>query len=416
MTEPHAPSRIASLDVLRGLALLGLPTMNIIVFAMPAAAYVNPWAWGEAHDMNELLFGFFYLFADQKFMGLFTLLFGASLLLLAEKSESRGCSPAAIHYRRSFWLLIIGLAHTWYLWEGDVLQIYAMMALLLYPFRHLNALSLMAIAACAINLSLYLSYFTDISEASIGTEGRQDLQAWFQPDMSQIAEQRATYLGSYEDTVAAARGTLAPDVSSSEHNADLIWATLGLALLVRVFGMMCLGMALYKLGVLQGWRSTRDYRWIAGIGLAAGLAITAFGLWWNYAQRWSMDAWYAFGTIPQSLGAVLMTVAYAALIILALRYLMASAVTKALAAVGRMALTNYLMQSLICALIFYGYGLGLYGSLSRLELLPIIAGLWCVQILFSIIWLRYFMQGPVEWLWRTLTYFRLQPLLRHPHS
>ncbi|GAA3955141.1 DUF418 domain-containing protein [Allohahella marinimesophila] len=412
VTEPASPSRIASLDVLRGLALLGLPTMNIIVFAMPSAAYVNPQAWGDGNALNDILFGFFYLFADQKFMGLFTLLFGASMLLLAEQSEVSGRNAASVHYRRTFWLLVIGLMHAWYLWEGDVLQIYAMIALLLYPFRYLNPLTLLVIAACALNVTLYLSHFPDISEATIGADGRYDLKAYFQPDIAQVEEQRAMYLGSHEDTVAAVRGTLATEFTDSEHSADLILAKGGLAMLVKVFGMMCLGMALYKLGVLQGWRTSREYRRLAGICLGIGLPLTGFGLWWNYAQQWNMDAWYAFGMIPQHLGAVFMTVAYAALVLLALRTVLPKSMATALAAVGRMALTNYLMQSLICALLFYGYGLGLYGSLSRLELLPIIVGIWCGQILLSLIWLRYFLQGPVEWLWRTLTYFNLQPMLR----
>jgi uncharacterized protein len=146
--------RIEGIDLLRGFALLGLPTMNMVVFSMPSSAYINPTSFTELSFLNDFLFSFFHLFSDQKFMGLFALLFGASILLLTNKSKGSGKRPSFIHYSRMFWLFVFGILHSLYLWDGDVLALYAILGCLLYPLKSMRARWLLLIAsivmACAV--------------------------------------------------------------------------------------------------------------------------------------------------------------------------------------------------------------------------------------------------------------------------
>jgi uncharacterized protein len=144
--------------------------------------------------------------------------------------------------------------------------------------------------------------------------------------------------------------------------------------------------------------------------LALGTTITAAGLVYNYSNAWNMDTYFRFGMTFKEVGSTFMVIGYMSLIVLAHQRGMISRLASWISPVGQMALTNYLMQSVICALIFYGYGLGLYGSVSRLELLPIIVGIWVFQIGFAGFWLSLFKQGPIEWIWRNLTYMRIQSI------
>jgi uncharacterized protein len=178
----------------------------------------------------------------------------------------------------------------------------------------------------------------------------------------------------------------------------------------RAGGLMLVGMALFKWGVLTAERSNRFYGVLMAAGFVIGFPIVIYGVIHNFAVNWSMDpAWFLgsqfnyWGSLPVSLG-------YIGLMMLLSRLPRLTAITGVLGAVGRMALTNYLLQSVICTTIFYGHGLGLFGQVERSQQVLFVLGMWILQLIISPLWLRYFRFGPAEWLWRSLTYWQIQPI------
>lgn len=158
---PVAPGeRIVSLDILRGFAVLGILIMNIQSYAMPGAAYFNPLAYGDLTGLNKWVWILSHIFADQKFMTLFSILFGAGIILMTGKVESKGRRSAGLHYRRTLWLLVIGLMHAYLLWHGDILVAYALCALVVFLFRRFSPKKLLIIGLITISVSsLIFLYF-----------------------------------------------------------------------------------------------------------------------------------------------------------------------------------------------------------------------------------------------------------------
>ncbi|MFT7505229.1 MAG: hypothetical protein ACI8ZZ_001051 [Gammaproteobacteria bacterium] len=403
--------RIQNIDILRGIALLGLPTMNMVVFALPFAAYLNPTAVANANWLDHAIFSFFYIFADQKFMGLFTLLFGASMVLLSDKVKTNGKNPTTVHYVKTCWLLVFGFLHVWFLWEGDILMMYAIAGLLLYPLKKLPWPILLVVSVLFLFSSVYFTHHNDISKQTLGSEVRQEFKAVYSPSKAQAKQQSEQLLGDYESAMSRTRDQFAT-TSKASAQAQNALEQLGFSAILKIFGMMCLGIILYRLGIIQGQKSNTFYQRMACWGFTFGLVLTGANLAWNYFQHWQIDSYFRYGMILKDIGAVFITLGYVSLINLLVNKKRYLATTSKIGFVGKMALTNYIMQSLICGLIFYGYGLGWHGQLSRLELLPIIACIWLFQITLSYLWLSRFTQGPLEWVWRCLTYFTFMPLKR----
>jgi len=398
--------RIEAIDLLRGFAILGLPTMNMIAFSMPMSAYMNPTSFGQDDYLNHFLFSFFHLFSDQKFMGLFSLLFGASTLLLATKTSTDSKSPLFIHYSRMFWLFVIGLLHSVYLWEGDILALYALLGCLIYPLKDLSIKWLFFMASIAMGGAV-LSSIVDVSTPLMGENEILAINVAYQPSTIDIQQAIGLYQGDYQQIQRMLLNHVI-----GEHQPNRLIDSYVLVGLLRAFSMMCLGMALFKLRLLQGAYSRDFYLRLCVTLFIIAMPVIGFGLFYNYSQQWSLASFARYGSMANVLGSVPMVVAYIALLNLFLMSDKAKLLKFSVQQVGKMALTNYLMQSLICALVFYGYGLGWYGELSRLQLLPIIFVLWIVQLILSTWWLKYFKQGPVEWGWRMLTYQRWQHPLR----
>jgi len=414
-------NRIQSIDVLRGIALLGLPTMNIIHFSMPQAAYMNPLVHQADAFLNHEVFSFFNIFADQKFMGLFTLLFGASLLLLRDKNKSNGVDSSLIHYCRMFVLLIIGLLHFWYIWAGDILMFYAVIGMMLYPLAKLPPKALFGISGIFLTLTIYFVHMPNVSPKGMGNDGFEDMTELYSPNDGFKEIYSGLMLGTYAQTMSIHRDDEADSDNLIEQSdeelaqsisAVMVFVSFGLFIVCKIIAMMTLGMALYKSGVVQGDKSLRYYKVLALLGIGIGGLITVFGLRYNYQHAWNIETYFSYGMLLKEFGSVLMTLGYVGFFIYLLKKGVFALTGQLIARVGQMALSNYLSQSIICALIFYGIGLGFYGSVSRLELIPIIVGIWAVQITFSNFWLHYFIQGPIEWLWRSSSSLKLQPLLR----
>lgn len=417
-----AAERITALDTLRGVAVLGILVMNIYAFAMPFAAYSNPLIMGGREWYNLGTWFVTHLLFDQKFMTIFSMLFGAGIVLMAGRAEARGAGFAAIFYRRQLWLLLIGAAHAYLIWFGDILFHYALVGMLLYPLRHRAPRTLIVIACLMLPVALLMNaagadYIEAEQAATRAYQERLDageeltqaeserleaaraMRAFIAPTAEDVAKDLEAYRGGYGEIVRHR----APTVFSMQLQGTLAF------IVWRVGGLMLIGMALMKLGVLSGQRSSGFYRRMMLIGYGLGLPLAAYS-GWNLWQH-EFDGLYVFrvGMIPNYVASILVALGHVGLIVSIVRSGVLAGLMARFAAVGRMALTNYLLHSLILTTVFYGYGLGLYGTVPRFWQMAFVVAVIGMQLWLSPIWLRHFRFGPVEWLWRSLTYWRRQP-------
>lgn len=395
------PARLAALDTVRGVAVLGILLLNILSFGLPQAAYLNPRAWGGWHGADLAAWAVNFVLFDGRMRGLFSFLFGASMLLVIERAEAKGENAASVHYRRMGWLLVFGLAHLWLIWEGDILAHYAMIGMLAYALRELPTEKLLALGVALIAATTLL-----FAGFPIAVQEGRDLPALVQimgvPPAAEIVRELALHRGGYAGILQA---------RLAEHGLSpltLLWVYGPETLAYMLFGMAGL-----RSGMLRGaWPRARYRRWLLicwGITLPA---YAALALWIVHAQfSLSAMAWAGW-MLPVPLRPA-MIAGWACLILLLAKP--GGALTTRLAAAGRMAFTNYLATSLTCTALFYGYGLGWFGELSRWQLYLVVAALWTAMLLWSKPWLARFRFGPFEWLWRSLARGRLQKL-RGPAS
>ena len=392
-------ARIASLDVLRGFALLGILVMNIQIFSMPIAAYQNPLAWGDLSGINLAVWTFSRWFFALKFVTLFSILFGAGIALFADRIEARGGRPAGPHYRRMGWLLGFGLAHAYLLWSGDILVAYALCGGVVYLLRRRRPRTLLAAGIVLFSVSslMFLLLGAVLSLPDVPEEAIQEVEAQWAPPAGDLDAEIAAYRGGWSEQ----------QPQRVEHSLGAQLSAFPILLFWFSSGLMLIGMALYRWGVLSAERSDTFYRRLAAAGLLTGAPLIGFGIWWNFAGGWSWERSMFFGVQFNYWGAVPMALGYLGLVMLAVRRGFLPGLQARLAAVGRMAFTNYLLQTVICTTIFYGHGLGLFASVERYQQLLIVFAVWAFQLWLSPIWLRRYSYGPLEWLWRTLTYGRL---------
>jgi len=423
---PVAPTeRISSVDVLRGVALLGILTMNVLAFAWPFAGYDNPIHSGGDTLPNRISWAVNHVLFSGKMMTLFSMLFGAGLVLMGDRAEARGVSILGVYYRRIFWLLVIGLIHAYLIWSGDILVWYAACGFLLYPFRKLSASRLLVLGTAILLFSalvffgfgIGMSFMRNQAQSvlakeeageTLTEEEQATLEGWFEmsemfdPTAEQFEEAIATYRSGY---IAIVRHR-APEVLMMHL---MFLPILGLWM---AGSRMLLGMGLMKLGVFSAQRSTRFYVRMALIGYAIGLPLVILGGWDMWVHDFDqIRAMMAGGTLSY-LGTVPVALGHAAVVMLICKYDLVGWLRNRLAAVGRMALTNYLVQSLIGVTLFHGFGLGLFGKVDRPGLWLVVLGIWALQLWYSPRWLSRYRFGPVEWLWRSLTYGKLQPMTR----
>ncbi len=408
--EPAA--RIATLDIVRGVAVMGILAMNIIAFAMPFQAYMNPAVYGLEGPADLAAWAAGFVLVDGKMRGLFSFLFGASTLLVIERAEAGGQSAAAVHYRRMFWLLLFGLAHFYLIWFGDILTAYALIGLILFLFKDLppRGLVIWGIALVAVQSLIFgaLAISAAHLAAGAGTDAEMarqwaELESQFGPRLpgAELAKAMALHLGSW--------GGLVHDKLTLR-----TWEPLTTTLFFgwETLAYMLFGMAALKSGFFRGGWPVARYRRIALIGLAITIPIYALFAWRVAATGFSAQAVLLYAFAAPTPFRPLMVCALAALIILLTRK--GGALIERIAAAGRAAFTNYLGTSILMTTLFYGYGFGLYGSLSRAELwIPLVAT-WVLMLLWSKPWLDRFRYGPFEWLWRSLARWELQPMRKAP--
>ena len=397
---PMAPSeRIDSLDVLRGLALLGIALMNVEYFTAPLVGMEQGIGAGQ-RGVDWLADAFVYVFVRGKFWTLFSLLFGMGFAIMLDRARSAGRSFAPLYLRRTFGLLVIGLAHAWLIWAGDILVSYAITAVVLLFRRTATGdlwkwgaglwavpVGVMLLGGAAMMLDGNVASGPDAVQGAVAVEALRD------------AEVAAYSAGSYAQATAVRWRYFAHVLGFNVFLVPL------------VLGMFLLGAWLVRSGAIGRPQAHRRL-WVslAWSGGLAGLALTAASL--------AIDS-DPGGTRPSGeqvvamtlhmAGAPLMALAYVAVVVLALHR---AAWLRVFAPAGRMALTQYLAQSVIGTLVFYGYGLGLWGGVSRAWQVIGVLLVFGALLLVSHWWLGRFRYGPLEWLWRAFTYWQRPPMRR----
>ncbi len=392
--------RLETLDVLRGFALLGILAMNIRAMAAPMSAYMYPYALFDYEGPSRLAYLFTTVVFDLKMMGLFSMLFGAGVLLYANKRTESGRSPIALWFRRMFVLLVIGLLHAYLIWAGDILVPYALCGiLLLWWMRNRTARTLLYSAIVMLAIGAALAVAHGLTWGSMSEADRAADLELMMPTREQALGHVDLMRGGYLRFVAgSAAGTF-------------MFETMFFAVFFfwRCGGMMLLGMSLYKSGFLGGRLSSSTYARVALVATPFGLGLAFIGareldrVAYAMPIRALVDLWNYAGAVFASIG-------YAATLIWIVKREAMAGLRRRLAAVGQMALSNYLFHSITASVVFLGWGFGLAGRFDYAAQLLIVVAIWIVQLIISPIWLRSFRYGPAEWLWRTLTYGRVQPM------
>jgi len=416
-------NRIESLDVLRGFALLGILLINILAFGLSSAIFLDPGSYlSPLGGIDSMVWAFIELTSEGAMRTLFSILFGAGIVLFVTGSTAKS---GWLHYRRNFWLLVFGLIDLYILlWPGDILATYAISGFVLWFMRNWKTRSLLILAAFLITFGSLQNFAfkstletaRDASESmeislSKGEEVSKDTAAWAQGWI----EFENDYQTEKDDIQNEIESKTSSYGSAFEYNLqeanEVIFFTLPFFSFLDALMMMVVGMALYKLGVLELKREADFYLKMMCVGLTVGLLINAYEIW--VCVRSGMDVLetnpymrptYHAGRLALGLG-------YLGAILYVIQVGWLQSIRARLAAVGRMALTNYLMQSLLGMLVFSGAGLGLVGQLSWSQIYLVVFAIWAFQLILSPWWLSRFYFGPVEWLWRCLTYLKL-PVMR----
>jgi uncharacterized protein len=417
--------RIASLDVLRGVAILGILVMNIYAFAMPfPEAYRNPLLMGGTDPLNMGTWFFTHVFFDLKFLSIFAMLFGAGIILMTGRAKEKGVKYGRIFYRRQLSMLLIGALHAYFIWIGDVLFLYAIVGMLAFLFRKRTPRSLIVIACLLLPITLLMSFGfaglaaqTDIAIAEISA--KQEAGISVTADEQRLLDRREQEQGYFPESAEAIRKDVDAHLGSyvqilRDRVPKAISMQVGVVILLsaRVTALMLLGMALMKTGILAAERSAGFYRRMMFIAYAVGLPLTVFSAFDLHAHNFDNVYASQAGGLANYWGSLVVALGHIALVMLMIETAFARKLLQRLAAVGRMALSNYLMHSIILTTVFYGYGLGLYGSIPRFGQMGFVVAVIALQLLLSPWWLARYRFGPVEWLWRSLTYWKWLPMLR----
>jgi uncharacterized protein len=404
-------TRHITLDAMRGFAVMGILAMNIVGFSMPEWAYVTPKAYAGETLGDQIAWIFSFVFIDGKMRGLFSLLFGASMMLIIERADAKGESAKKVHYSRMFWLALFGLAHYFFIWFGDILFLYAIVGCIAFLFRNWEPQRLIKWALIIFGLGFLLwglqfgglqvlQFAANMPGADPETV-KQYREIMAAPDFNMnVAKELAIYRGGYAGIL--------------QHRLDDWSGPLMLVVqsIAETLPLMMIGMACKKNGFLTGEWDRADYaRWAKRL-VPAGLVLTTLLAVWvastGYDLITSLAVFISWSAIPK----LMLTVGYAALLVMLVQRLEGSGFIARVAAAGQAAFTNYLGTSIVMTTIFYGYGLGLFGDISRPGLWMFVLGAWVVMLLWSKPWLERFRYGPLEWLWRSLARMKIQPLAR----
>ena len=417
--------RIVCIDALRGVAVLGILVMNIYGFAMPFMAYSNPLLMGGTDALNMGTWFFTHILFDQKFMTIFSMLFGAGLIMMFSRAEPKGEKFGRLFFRRQSWLLLIGVLHAYLIWFGDILFVYAWVGMLAYFFRNRSPRFLIILACLCLPVSLLASHTysgqveklqsraLDIAQVQeqggdLDDADKQILRDWNRTkdfvshSDQQLQNNLTAYRGGYGENLARRVPTAAMMQAASFFDYGL-W---------RVGPLMLLGMAFMKLGVLSGQRTAAFYRRFILFGYGLGIPMTTFSGVNSYMHQFDPLYMLRVGDVPNHFGSILVAFGHIGVVMLIVKAGVLQQTLARFAAVGQMALTNYLLHSIIFTTVFYGYGLGLYGEIPRIGQMGFVVAMIALQLVISPWWLNRYRFGPIEWLWRSQIYWQRQRMRR----
>ena len=400
---PRAPvsagDRFESLDVLRGVAILGILMLNVQAFFMAPNAYVYPPAHMDYSGANLTTWFIAHVFFEQKFITIFSALFGAGMLLMVGEAAD---ASRKLHFSRMRWLLVFGLIHLFGFWFGDILTTYAIAGFIIVFFRRMSPTKLIiwgviwTLLSGLILVGLFGSFALIPEEANMTPV---DL------GMAYSDERLAQIVNAYQSGFLQSRAENALNAAGNFFFGTVLFGG-------RIIGVMFFGMALFKLGFLTAKWSVPSYLITTVVGLGIGLPLAWYGASHAIATDFELSGiWVNAGS--NYLGSLFVALGYASIVMLICKAPWAKILRYPFAAAGRMAFTNYLSQTLIMVFIGVGgIGLGLFGQLERVQQAQLVIAVWVFQLIVSVIWLQLFRMGPLEWLWRSLSYGKLQPILK----
>ncbi len=405
--SPVQPSdRIVMLDFLRGFALLGILMVNMPLMNAPMTTEVGEFQiWTD--PVNTLASQWIKFFFTSKFYVLFSLLFGVGFYLFTKKGENTGVSMIPLFRRRLFWLLLIGIAHITLLWYGDILVVYALVGFLLLLFKRLKVKSMLIWAAIAIMVPILLTglMVVIIRWAMTIPEAATEIQYGFDTAYTRMEALTAEALNVYKN------GTFAEifRIRMIEYSQ---MATALFYFIPNVLAMFLVGTAMARSNRFAHNDKNRRFYirlllWSVPIAIIGNVMLVHFAAKSSMVQVNMDTLLYLIGS---TFGGVSLAMVYLSSIYLLFHTRWMQQIGKWVAATGRMALTNYLMQSIICTTLFYSYGFGLYGSINTWQGILLTFAIFVIQLLWSRYWLNRYRYGPLEWLWRSLTYGKRQPM------
>jgi uncharacterized protein len=424
-------SRLKVLDALRGVALLGILLMNIPGFSM--ADYSFEAFKNDPTNVNFWVNAVISVFFEGKMRAMFGMIFGAGILLFIANKSDKGASVHALFYRRMFWLVLFGLIHAHLiLWIGDILYLYGVCGMVVYLFRNVPAkylvwaVPLVAIMDFSSNTLFYQDLrakriaYVDATKAQTANQTLTDAQTkalttWREVEKTMIPnrEDAKTNTQTMKSNYTAIANYLRPIAFEFETKHLPMWGLDSLAL-------MLLGLALFKWGFLTGSWSNDDYWKVLKIGYCIGLPLAMYEFYYGFQNFTTLEANLArmervpinWVSLIYPFQRILLVMAHASALILLYKSGKIQGLFRRLEAVGQMAFTNYISHSVICTLFFFGYGLNYYAELEYYQIYFLALAIWVFQLIISPIWLKYYLFGPLEWVWRSLTYWKLQPFKR----
>ncbi len=439
-TDTHAPpaaapvsdrERLKLIDALRGVAVLGILLMNIPGFAMPD--YFSESFKSDPANINFWVSAVISVGFEGKMRALFGMLFGAGVLLFVSKKEQAGRSVTGLFYRRMLWLVLFGLIHAHLiLWIGDILYLYGFCGMLVYLFRRVNPVYLVLGVTLVAILdftagTLFYQYVRDrriayVEASGVAAENKPLTEAQ-QGALAEWRELEKTLIPNREDARENTRKMKSDYATVASHLRPLAWKIETIVLPIELWdslALMLLGLALYQWGFLRGQWSNKDYAKVAAIAYGIGLPLATYSFYHSYLYSPNLEtSLRRMELVPiewvrliYPFQRIFLVMAHVAAIILLYKSRYAQTLFRCLEAVGQMALTNYIMQSVICTLFFFGYGLNYYAELEFYQIYFVAMAVWIVQLIVSPLWLRFFLFGPLEWVWRSLTYWKMQPFMR----
>ena len=422
-------NRNFAMDVIRGVAVLGILLMNVVGFA--GNEFLVTWndtIHGE-HTLNGFIFNSANVVLNGKMRGLFTLLFGAGLMLFISNKKDNSIQVADAYFRRMMWLLLFGLIDAYLLlWTGDALYEYALCGMLLFAFRNLRVRYMFCVSLFFLTLFTYNNskkYLENREKSVVYTQTTQLLKEGkkLTPEQKQTREEFQNVLDHFvpftkktideitkgiveENTLHRSGYT---EIFSKHAENTFETQSVGFyTSFFESFSFILFGMALFKLGFFHFRLKLRAYRLFTFIGIPIGWALMILS--YKVQAKTVEEMWYTFSWRPcsafwvESFARVLLTVSYASALILLCRINSIKPFLNLFSNAGRMAFTNYIMQTVICSLYFFGFGLNHYGEYDATQLFLFVSCVWVLQITYSNVWLHFFKMGPLEWLWKRLTY------------